>query len=344
MRSDLKRRNARTNSGIQRTRKNIPEKWVWDPCKIFQFWDYFPSADAMRKANWPEKLVFRAVRAKAVAILRLEGGARSADVTKASWLRITPEDWNKNAIPDQIKIGFKGLKGDALMQEFDKIRERRFFKSGTNSCLIKTLRELLHFRKTFSEELIDVGDPLFTALTPTTKNGVKIVRALSPQRLSNVVNLSLLCAGIRDSVPKELRHAASSKARTVGVSIKEILSHCVWSSESTFKKHYLSTVRGSNVPALDDPDFSTAVRIGVKSLEGTSKAIAMRQNVIRFLSLTSQDLNFSNKSSPRSLAELWGFKNVTLAAQKVVTLEMKGEQFSFRASSRSQSKLTKLRQ
>ena len=86
------------------------------------------------------------------------------------------------------------------------------------------------------------------------------------------------------------------------------------------------------MPSLNDPSFSTAIRIGVEPLEGTRKAIEMRQNVIRFLNLTSQDLNFSKKSSPRTLASLWGFKHVTLAAQKVVTFEMKGEKFSFVAT------------
>ena len=95
----------------------------------------------------------------------------------------------------------------------------------------------------------------------------------------------------------------------------------------------------SEVPQVDDPQFGKAIRIGSKVLEGSDKALEIRKNVMRFLNLTSSQLNFSSKSSQRSLGSLWGFKNPLVAASKIVAIEMEGETYSYRPSSRKRTKL-----
>ena len=310
---------------------------LWDPCVIFEFWHNFPCLQTMQESGWPLTLQRILIRAKAVAILRLEGAARSSDTSSLSWLSIQPKFWtnDQSELPEAISIRYYNTKSSQLKKDFGaKSRPISLSQSkSSNSCVIQALAELRTLRTENEADHLRSA-PVFTSLKRCKhrESGSLKFISIGSQRLSKVFRISLLAAEVKGAFPREARHMSSSKAHDVGSSDTQICNYGLWDSIKTFRKHYRKT-SPDPCPTLDDPSFSAAVRAGMKLLDGSEKARQLKKNIDSILGLTQRELNCSTSSSTSTTLRLT-HKVTDAQIRKAIKLEMKGVSYSFCTATR----------
>ena len=306
--SAVERRLASTNArGLRSTVSTtvLDEDKCWDPGILLEFWHNFPSAVSMQKAKWPAALITKLVRAKAVAITRTELAARSADVTTLSWSLISPRFPLAPTTSGrrQISVQLYNTKPDKIKKRFGKLTKPKLLMEtkDSNSCVVKTLNELLATTPFDRADIKDDFNPVFVSerLSKDAEGRTKF-KALSAERLSNIVKLSYIGANITGLLPKHIRNMAASKADASGLPEKVFLSHCQWTDMATFKKFYKRQFK-KDVPKTDSPLFGDALRSGFDDIDANSRCVVMRRNIERILSASARQVSQSSKSSGRAL-------------------------------------------
>ena len=283
----------------------LPEDKCWDPGQLLEFWHNFPSLAAMKKANWPAPLIYKLIRAKAVAIVRIELAARSVDVTTLSWSRISPRFpiCRQSNERRQIAIQLYNTKQDKLRKNYGKLSPPKYLfeTKGSNACVVQTLNELYETTPFHKVEVRDDSDPIFVS-ERISKNadGKTCLKGLSSERLSNIARLSYIGAQIKSLLPRHIRNMASSKVDIVGIPEKTFLAHCQWTTIATFKKFYKRTFN-KDLPSASEPTFSDALHAGMTFPTPETQCVVMRANVLRLLAASSKQVSPSAKSSDRTL-------------------------------------------
>ena len=312
---------------------------LWDPVAIFEFWHHFPSLKSMLEATWPLKLVRLIIRAKAVSILRLEGASRSSDASHLSWSDVSTrfDDVGFDQIPVSTTLRYSNTKGMQLQKKFGaKSKPITLFKTeNSNSCVLLALKELWSQRSPRQEDQ-SIDNPVFVGLTRSRDaTGELKFRKLTAQRLSKVFRVSLIGAGLGHAQPREARHMASTKASVQGLPDTVICNYGLWDSIETFKKHYLRKM-SVTPPTVSDPSFSEAVRVGMKRLSGSAKALRLQHNIKRLLSLSQYEVNCCAKSSKsKTLQKLYKISNAQIL--RAIKAEMCDVPFSLREGTRRSS-------
>ncbi len=306
--SAVERRLAKSNKlGRRSTVATVvlDEDKCWDPGILLEFWHNFPSAVSMQKAKWPAALITKLVRAKAVAITRTELAARSADVTTLSWSLISPRFPLAPTTSGrrQISVQLYNTKPDKIRKRFGKLTKPKLLMEtkDSNSCVVKTLNELLATTPFDRADIKDDFNPVFVSerLSKDAEGRTKF-KALSAERLSNIVKLSYIGANITGLLPKHIRNMAASKADASGLPEKVFLSHCQWTDMATFKRFYKRQFK-KDVPKTDSPVFGDALRSGFDDIDANSRCEVMRRNIERILSASARQVSQSSKSSGRAL-------------------------------------------
>ena len=72
---------------------------------------------------------------------------------------------------------------------------------------------------------------------------------------------------------------SSMEASAQGLPDTMICNYGLWDSIETFKKHYLKRMSVAP-PTVSDPSFSEAVRVGMKRLSGSAKALRLYSRIL----------------------------------------------------------------
>ena len=313
-----------TRRNFTSTPEVLDEDKCWDPCQLLNFWHNFPSAKSMLAAKWPPALIFILVRAKAVAIVRVECAARSQDITSLTWSRISPRFpvQMRGTTRHRISVQFFNTKADKLRGKFGRLTKPKFLygTENSNACVITTLNELLATTPYAKTTARDKNDPVFVSdrlsIDPVSKQ--KVLKALSSERLSNIVRISYWGARIEHFLPRHIRTMSSSKVNAVGIPEKTFLSHCQWTSMATFKKYYKKKFR-NDLPDEKLSTFSDALHAGMEFPEPDVRCVKLRENIVRILSLTSRQISMSTKASIQTLQTR--FKISTIMIDRAIKAE-----------------------
>jgi hypothetical protein len=274
---------------------------AWDPKILFDFWDNFPSAKAMKAANWPARLIFKVVRIRALTVLRMEMAARSKDARMIFWSHCSPKFPLKNSA-NEVSIRLYDTKELNLAGKFKSFSApiKLFRTENSNSCAVQVLNELYEVSKTKRWDDSVFPKPMFISESvrydPKTKK--KTSTMLTGSRLSRIFKVSLICAEVKGAKSKQARHVSSSKAAAYGLADNTILKRCRWSNIKMFRRHYQLKMKVECPALVGTVNFSTAIRIGCAS-NGMKKQWAqkMKLNCEKFLLLTPDVFNGSAKSS-----------------------------------------------
>lgn len=246
---------VKRSTRIQRPSKKTNDIPYWDPRVVL---------DHIRTWGSDAELSMSKLREKTIFLLRMKLMCRSSDLVGI--LRHS----GIQQIDKAIRVRFYRPKesGVRLFSEWFTIE--RASNGVSNACTMSCLNEYLARTATlnlkwnnvegFSETQQDCG--LFVTLKPE-RDG--LFHSVSKDTIANMTKRTLQSAGVNTSVFKahSVRGACASLALAEGMDIDDICKIARWSSENTFKHHYLNEFPGlSKVPNSKDcgPQTSTIDR------------------------------------------------------------------------------------
>jgi hypothetical protein len=216
--------------------KSLEPDYTWDITEVIQFWYDFPSAASLHKVldtlpKW-HRLVQTILRAKVVALFRLDTSTRSGDLVGAMFELCNPKisNWSTARL---VTFQFLNTKEVQLSRNTspvsDPVRVHQV-KPALNRC--SSLLALQDYVSEMStEQTSETGrSPIFTTM-------IKPYSALSSGRLANIFKMSLAACNIC-AHPHSARSASTSALLILGMPVKKIVKHARWTHVSTFIRHY----------------------------------------------------------------------------------------------------------
>ena len=334
---------------------------TWDITQVFQLWYDFPSSEAlstiMKKIPKCEALVLQLVRARAIALFRLDTSTRSGDVNGARLNLIRPKhnEWS-NPSTKSVQFSFVNTKevqlSHSMTQVSAPVTVAKAPQALENCCTIAAVAAYFKIAAHMQEAAPVKYVPVFASmrkqktiqqLIDGARGECKWYVPLSSGRLSNIFAISLAICKLKEK-PASARSASTSALLMRGYSMNKIKHHARWASEKTFIRFYKKEIAIAAASTRSTEDtfirryLSHALRVKVIRREAISHAEQMCENFISVMNMPIHILQNNTKSKVSNLSIAQFYKidkyGLTRLANEIVRVDFPDIQFSVRRNAR----------